>query len=88
MGYKVSAFVFEDILKKEKKELIPEIKKIFQKNFRIALISQKTINDVTQSIDLERKNEVLSALKENKAGKIICFSGFWIPIIKEFTQVN
>lgn len=88
LGHNVNAFVFEDILKEDKKRNIPEIKKIFQKNYRMALLGQKTINNVSESIDIEKRDAVFKILRENKTDKIICFSGFWVPVIKEYIKEN
>lgn len=82
----VKVYVYEGLLINSKQDDIPKIKQVFQNNFKVALLSQKLVGATNHGIDEEKKKSWFKELEENEVSKIICFSGFWIPLISEYVE--
>ncbi|NLW46109.1 MAG: UDP-glucuronosyltransferase [Firmicutes bacterium] len=83
-GIPTEVVVLENLIADEKKKKILENKKAFHQSFRVALTGQKINKDLGSSFDPKALEEMNDRwVKENRSDFIV-FSGFWIPILKEY----
>ncbi len=85
-GIPTDIVVIENLLKDEKISRIADNKKIFHKNFRIALTGQKMATDLFPVCDTRKINDLFELwINENRRNFII-FSGFWMSIVSEYMK--
>ena len=86
-GVLSSIYVYEELLRREKVDSIAQIRNIFQSNFRIALMTQKLTKATSDCVDLNKLQVFIDDLQDRDANIIICFSGFWLPIISDYQEM-
>ncbi|NVO12139.1 MAG: UDP-glucuronosyltransferase [Bacteroidales bacterium] len=83
-GFNTEVFILENLLKKEKKDKILTAKIVYHKNFSAALMGQKIVNGMENTLDDLLIDELIHKWKEEKRKRFIVFSGFWSDIISKY----
>ena len=83
-GIDTSFFTFEECFYEEKREKIQGNKKLYHENPKAAILGQKLVSNVNNSLDYTIINHVFnSIINSEKDEYLFVFSGLWMPVITE-----
>lgn len=85
-GFNTDIVVLENILFAEKRNNVTKTKFAFHRNFSLALMAQKLAKDITSSIDPVLAGDLLAIWKNEKRKRFMIFSGFWLPVAKQYLE--
>jgi hypothetical protein len=87
-GQLVSIEVLECLFSAEKLSQMKATRLRFQNDFRFALAARKSLNlhSPADSVDLEKRSALLNRWKQAGETRFILFSGFWLPLLKEYQE--
>ncbi len=86
-GQDSAVYVFEDFLRKDKKDNVAKAKINFHRNFSFALMGQQLAKDPSPYLDEARLGELLTAWQQQACRHFVVFSGFWIPVLEQYRQL-
>jgi hypothetical protein len=87
LGTSSEIYVLENIIDQERRKKIPQTKIAFHRNFSTALMGQKMTGDISNTFDPSLVDSLLCKWKEVHITQFCVFSGFWIPVIKKYSQI-
>jgi len=84
----VSIEVLECLFSPEKLSQIKAARLRFQNDFRFALAARKTLNlhSPADCVDIDKRSVLLNRWKQAGETRFILFSGFWLPLLKEYQE--
>jgi hypothetical protein len=84
----VSIEVLESLFPLEKLVQIRAARQRFQNDFRFALAARKALNlhSPADSVDADKRSALLHRWREDGQNRFIVFSGFWLPLLKEYQE--
>ncbi len=85
---KAEILVFENIMQQEKKINIENNKKMYHKNFSVALLAQRMRWDIRESIDEILLEKVLQTWHKEKRRNFIVLSGHWVYVLNKYKERN
>lgn len=87
-GLRSGVFVFESLLKKEKKDNILKAKEKFHADFSFALMGQNLTKDPSPFLDDAELNELFAAWTNGNYATFILLSGFWVPVMERYRALQ
>ena len=84
MGGNPAVFILETLFLHDKKNKIFEMKEMFHRDFRFALMGQRASKTVGDSYDPFLINELYQRWLKIGINHFIVFSGFWMTILEEY----
>ncbi|MDP4095712.1 UDP-glucuronosyltransferase [Paenibacillus sp. P96] len=84
LGISTAVHVFENVLPESARTKVDENRKAYHDNFKIALMSQKIPQDISESLDSEALEQLLSVWCEDDRRHFICLSGHWMYVLEEY----
>lgn len=84
LGMGTAVHVFENVLPESARTKVDQNRKAYHDNFKIALMSQKIPQDMSESIDPEALEQLLSLWCEEDRRHFICLSGHWMYVLEEY----
>jgi hypothetical protein len=83
-GIETRFFTFEEFFYEDKKEKLLVNKKLFHENPKVALLGQKLIGNVNNSLERSAVSEVFHEICNSGLEEyIFLFSGLWLPVLME-----
>ncbi len=82
----VEVLVFEDLMKQERKYNIKNNKKMYHKDFSIALLAQRMRWDIRESIDEIPLEKILQIWQKEKRRNFIVLSGHWVYVLDKYRE--
>ncbi|MHB8062507.1 MAG: UDP-glucuronosyltransferase [Ruminiclostridium sp.] len=83
-GIPAKVHVFESLVAEDKKEKVLKSKKIYHKNFAVALMSTRISMDMRQSLDNNLVDQLLKVWEEEERQDFIVLSGHWLHVLDEY----
>lgn len=74
-------FVFENFIKKDKKDKINDSRQTYHANFNMALLSARIPNDIRNSLAIDQIADLIEQWKLEKQQDFIVLSGHWVYIL-------
>lgn len=87
-GYAVQVIILEQLFGSDVLKKLDINKKMFHNNFRIAEKAHQIAGDMSAYCVDELKEKLFLTWKKEKIRKFIVFSGYWMPLIDDFSKVN
>jgi hypothetical protein len=87
-GVDVRVDVLERYFDAEKRTRIPDNKRAFHRNFRVALAGQGLARDVTPTLDEPAVAVLLSDWAAAGVERLVVFSGFWTPVVDRYAEAH
>lgn len=85
-GLAAVVHVFEGFLVEHKKQNVPKAKINFHRNFSFALMGQNLAKDPSSHLDDYQVEKLLLLWQKEQRRHFIVFSGFWIPLLKRYSE--
>lgn len=82
----VDLVVIEGLLSPEKQEIIRRARQAFHRDFRVALMGQRVVHDMTPDLRPDAVQHLLSRWAAEGRRHFIVFSGFWGPIMARYLR--
>ena len=86
IGQNPMVFVCENLFYDDKKNKISEMRKMFHRNFKFALMGQKMSGTVQANYNPDLIEELYSKWQKEDVKDFIVFSGFWMSILDEYLR--
>jgi hypothetical protein len=86
IGYDAEVVVLENFLHDDIAKKIPDTKKAFHTNFKLAQLGQKMARDVTPSLDREKMERLFLQWGQKEHNHFVVFSGFWLPLLEKYGE--
>ena len=84
VGYAPSVFILEKLFLHDKKKKIPELRQLFHRDFRFALMGQRASKYIRDNFDIGLINDLYQRWLRTGVNHFIVFSGFWMNILEEY----
>ncbi|MFB5761682.1 UDP-glucuronosyltransferase [Paenibacillus medicaginis] len=84
LGIRTAVHVFENVLPESARIKVDQNREAYHDNFKIALMSQKIPQDMSESIDPQALEQLLSLWCEEDRRHFICLSGHWMYVLEEY----
>ncbi|MCE7008481.1 hypothetical protein LWC34_37575 [Kibdelosporangium philippinense] len=84
-GIAANVSVLERMLPPETLETTTKMKWAFHRDFRVALAGQRVARDASIAIPHEAQEALLSSWRARNVQKFVVFSGFWLPILEQYS---
>ncbi len=76
--------ILENLLQDSLLTKVPETKKVFHKNFKVARMGQKMARDIWPSLDRAKIETLFARWAAVGEKRFVVYSGFWLTIIEAF----
>ncbi|KWX81389.1 hypothetical protein AMQ83_34420 [Paenibacillus riograndensis] len=86
LGIEAEIEVFETLMSDSKKKLTDDSRKAYQKNFAVALTSQKIPGDIRNSLDSAAVEQIFRQWRQEKKQHFIALSGHWVHVIDRYSE--
>jgi hypothetical protein len=87
-GFSTEIQVFENMQHQDKVDKILKNKFAFHNSFKVALTGQKLSGDISHSLDKAKIENLFNYWTNNNVRSIIVFTGYWLPIVESYLEVN
>jgi hypothetical protein len=76
--------VIESLLPPAKQAVVQRSRHAFHHDFRVALMAQRVVRDITPDLDGAKVAALLDGWRRAGRRRFACFSGFWMPILGRY----